>query len=284
MQLDDIVNNLHSPKVKNTIDGLQEAIVVVDSQGNIKFFNFPFTKLIEYYHGANPAGRNIFRDYPFEAREEKVRLLEESIQGGMEQFSSKVEYTRINGDKLYLNIHINPFSDKSGAQIGFVDVTKEIMEAIKDELTAAYTQSYFRRDLLPKEIKKAERDGSNLAIIVADLKEFKTVNDKYGHPIGDQFLRNVARLLQSNIRPDDSLVRYGGDEFYILLPNTNIEAAQKVVERLKSAIQRHNRLIRDEGLKIKMDFGPFADNKDYDEIIAKADAFMYANKRGVNNS
>ena len=88
---------------------------------------------------------------------------------------------------------------------------------------------------LPDEMARTRRGASSLCVAIIDIDHFKTYNDRRGHPAGDCFLRDCARAWDSVLRGEDTIVRYGGDEFLVLLPNCAIENAAGIVERLRAA-------------------------------------------------
>ncbi len=91
-------------------------------------------------------------------------------------------------------------------------------------------------EALDSEVERAKRYGSNLACLMLDLDHFKTFNDTYGHPFGDKVLHRIARVLSEHCRTNDHLGRYGGEEFLIILPETQIEGAITFAERVRSAV------------------------------------------------
>ncbi|AOY74978.1 sensor domain-containing diguanylate cyclase [Clostridium formicaceticum] len=111
--------------------------------------------------------------------------------------------------------------------------------AIRDELTGLYNHRYFQQSL-EKEIIRAKRYQRDLSLILIDIDNFKKHNDSYGHMVGDHILQTVSTMLQENIRDSDILARYGGDELVIILPETNIEMARSLMERLKDKVAKHS--------------------------------------------
>ena len=103
-----------------------------------------------------------------------------------------------------------------------------------DEVTAVYTRRYFN-ERLGIEVNRARRYGSTLSLLVIDLDNFKRVNDELGHLRGDSLLRRVARALRENTRESDAVCRYGGDEFAVILPETNNSEAYTLAERIRQA-------------------------------------------------
>lgn len=105
--------------------------------------------------------------------------------------------------------------------------------ASHDDLTGAYTRRAFF-DLLAKEIGRCTRHSRTLSFLLMDIDDFKLINDRHGHPAGDRVIRNFASLAASELRNHDVLCRYGGEEFAVLLPDTGLDQALVVAERIRS--------------------------------------------------
>ncbi|MGD9366162.1 MAG: GGDEF domain-containing protein [Desulfobacteraceae bacterium] len=108
--------------------------------------------------------------------------------------------------------------------------------ALRDGLTTLYSHTYFQ-DILVKEISKARRYKRTLSLIILDIDHFKSVNDTYGHLIGDGVLRQVAKQIKKTIRIADIAARYGGEAFALILPETNSKGALILAERLRNVIE-----------------------------------------------
>jgi diguanylate cyclase (GGDEF)-like protein len=106
--------------------------------------------------------------------------------------------------------------------------------AIMDELTKCYVRRYFEQRVR-EEFSRAERQGSPLALLMIDVDEFKEVNDRYGHPLGDTVLKEITATIKRNLRTYDLLARLGGDEFAIILPEVTFQDAYRVSEKIRVA-------------------------------------------------
>lgn len=108
-------------------------------------------------------------------------------------------------------------------------------QAIRDALTGCFNRRWFD-SALPMEIDRARRDRGAVVLLLVDVDRFKRVNDKYGHPVGDDVLRTVARLLGDTFRRTDMVCRLGGDEFAVILPTATVQAAPDAVARFIHAL------------------------------------------------
>jgi diguanylate cyclase (GGDEF)-like protein len=153
--------------------------------------------------------------------------------------------------------------------------------SITDDVTTIHNARYFYQ-ILDREMKRVDRYHTILSLLFMDLDHFKPVNDTYGHLMGSQVLREVAILLKTNLREVDLVARYGGDEFVIILPETDTPTACKLGERLSALISNHSFLV-EQGLSVRLNasFGvasypPHAQTKE--DLIRLADKSMYLAK------
>ncbi len=125
----------------------------------------------------------------------------------------------------------------------YVDRLKGLNERLEllsrtDSLTGLYNRRQMVH-LLDREEKRARRNGSALSVAILDIDHFKLFNDGNGHQAGDELLITFARIIRSSVREVDIVTRYGGEEFVVILPNTPLEHAFPIVERLRSAVRDH---------------------------------------------
>ncbi len=155
-----------------------------------------------------------------------------------------------------------------------------------DELTNLFNMRYLNQ-AIEMEIERARRYNAIFSIVFMDIDNFKKVNERFGHLIGSRVLVEIAQLLQENLRKIDIISRYGGDEFVIILPQTQREVSFLVAERLRKVIEK-NVFLKQEGFSIRLtaSFGvaSFPDNaRNKEELIKIADKAMYRGKFSTKN-
>ncbi|MBA2385403.1 MAG: GGDEF domain-containing protein, partial [Actinobacteria bacterium] len=155
-------------------------------------------------------------------------------------------------------------------------------QAIVDGLTGLANRRH-AEELLTRELARSARFGGPVGLILADVDDFKAINDEYGHPIGDAVLREVAGALLGTIREVDVAARWGGEEFAVVLPGTDLEGAARAAERIRDALARRDMFAPDGGrLHVTASFGVVCASQGTtsEELVAVADAALYRAKRG----
>ncbi len=160
-------------------------------------------------------------------------------------------------------------------------------DAKTDYLTKLNNRRYFD-STMPQLITAARNENTPLCMIVADIDHFKSFNDKWGHPVGDQVLKLVADVLQENIKGKDLLARYGGEEFTIALPNTSLADAERVADNIRVAVSKRkliNRATNQSLGRVTMSFGTaqIAEGWDADVLYNAADSALYQAKEAGRN-
>lgn len=157
--------------------------------------------------------------------------------------------------------------------------------AMSDELTGlANRRAFFARG--EEEVKMARRYPGSLALLMLDIDRFKNINDNFGHHVGDQVLQLIAGTMQNLIREVDKLGRLGGEEFAILLPNTTLEEAETLAERLRLAVEKSTLLSDDQAITITISIGVAAFGgsiKTLDTLLRAADSALYRAKAQGRN-
>jgi diguanylate cyclase (GGDEF)-like protein len=157
--------------------------------------------------------------------------------------------------------------------------------AITDGLTGLFNHRYFQ-EMLSRELARAERNSSELALILLDIDYFKKLNDTHGHPAGDAVLKWVSMLIRSEIRSVDIAARYGGEEFAVVLPDTGLKEGQKIAERVRSTMEKeripHEKKLLNTTLSVGLACYP-ADAKTKKELIERADKALYTAKQEGRN-
>jgi diguanylate cyclase (GGDEF)-like protein len=154
-----------------------------------------------------------------------------------------------------------------------------------DGLTGLANRRQFEYQLAA-ELARLERFGGSLAIVLADLDDFKDVNDRFGHPAGDAVLREFARTLEERIRDIDVAARWGGEEFVLLLPGTDLAGAARVAERVRGALEERVVVSADgDPIRITASFGiaAYPDARSAEDLLEKADAALYQAKWAGKN-
>jgi diguanylate cyclase (GGDEF)-like protein len=138
---------------------------------------------------------------------------------------------------------------------------------------------------LADEFSLARRHDRPLAVAIADLDNFKMVNDRFSHAVGDAALRSLAKLLSSQVRHTDLVARFGGEEFVLVLVETDAEAALRVCEKLRNAVERHEWEAIHPGLTLTLSIGLCADTTlpGHERMLALADRNLYRAKAGGRN-
>jgi diguanylate cyclase (GGDEF)-like protein len=158
--------------------------------------------------------------------------------------------------------------------------------ATTDHLTRAYNRRFFF-DVAEKEVKRAVRKQSPLSLLLFDVDKFKAVNDTYGHHHGDEVLIGISSVCSEMLRGEDVFARFGGEEFAVLLPETGIDEATVIAERLRKLVSEHT--VSDKGktisVTISVGVASWQSGKslDINTLLNQADQAMYHSKASGRN-
>lgn len=249
----------------NLLKNVNDVIVGTDENFNITYWN-PAAERTFGWKAEEVIGKStvgvLQTTYSEGGREEAIREINETgaWKGEVTQFTK-------TGQAVIIDANIMSIKDRKGKVVGYVSANRDIskrkqmeeilrqshreVEAANLELQQALEreQSLARTDgltglfnrrhfftLAEHEFKVARRYNSALSVAIFDLDHFKHVNDRWGHQVGDEVLKHISRLVQSQLREADILARYGGEEFILLMPNSNAKEAEHVAERIRASI------------------------------------------------
>ncbi|MCU0607169.1 MAG: sensor domain-containing diguanylate cyclase [Candidatus Edwardsbacteria bacterium] len=206
-----------------------------------------------------------------------------------------------DGRRIPVDAVSSPVYDEDGEAIGVVQVFRDATVYEEAErksqviaklaTTDALTGLLNRRTIdieLEIEFKRATRLKLPMAVIFCDIDHFKDINDKHGHAIGDEVLKGMAKLLQGGIREYDRAGRYGGEEFLVMLPETKVEIAVEIAERLRRSVDVWRLIHREKHwpFQVTMSFGVSEMRQDatWEDLVKRADQAMYKAKRSGRNA
>ncbi len=149
--------------------------------------------------------------------------------------------------------------------------------AIRDEKTGLYNSKFFET-ILDMEIEKVKRRQQKLSIFMIDIDYFKRINDEYGHLKADELLVRLAEVLTKQFRKSDIISRFGGEEFLVLLPETDLEKAKKITSRLRTAIKSDN-LLKKHGVTVSGGLTEFKKKDTKKTFEQRADKALYQAKK-----
>src|SRR5262245_11292701 len=158
--------------------------------------------------------------------------------------------------------------------------------AVTDGLTGLYNHRHFH-ERLALEVERSQRSGLPLSLLMLDVDHFKQFNDSFGHPAGDEVLRQLARVLADARRANDVVARYGGEEFAVILVDTAKLTAAKVAERVRERVYAHDfsdAAQRAGRIGISIGVATFPDDgSDVESLVRAADGALYVAKRAGRN-
>ncbi|UCG80993.1 MAG: GGDEF domain-containing protein [Desulfobacterales bacterium] len=207
----------------------------------------------------------------------------------MEQ--NKIEDIRFKKDKCIYEfsgfyLPVDRATEKGRMQLFLRDITQEVTLATTDPLTSIYNRRYMN-EFLAKEAERSRRTNRGFALSITDVDDFKKINDTYGHLSGDIVLKEIVRGMISGTREYDTLGRYGGEEFLIILPEVDKQKAVLVCNRLRRDIEEHEiEVAEGEKIRVTVSFGVSNFQEDGvlpDDLLVKADERLYRAKREGKN-
>jgi diguanylate cyclase (GGDEF)-like protein/PAS domain S-box-containing protein len=306
-------------RVRTAFDALSEGVLVIDKQGHILLANSGFRKL-HPLAGGELTGKRI-KDLAWlveavgagippwsRAMLERTNVSGETIQIAQEEGEpSKVviNVTPIVDDRETVRGCLITFDDLSTVEhmnqalldsVAQLEVAKQKIElqnvelkrlADHDQLTGSLTRRAFLEQAQQAFLKSAVQ-RSNVCVVMMDIDHFKSINDRYGHLVGDQAIQNVAGILAGGVRPGDIVCRYGGEEFCLLLAGIEASQTQELAERMRKQIETGcgPAVVPGDNVRITASFGVASIQHGATtlaELIKQADQALYAAKAAGRN-
>ncbi len=268
-------------KYREILATIEEGYYEVDLRGRFVFVNSSMARLFGYER-EELTGKS-YRDF-FTNTREIFRAFSEVYRSGVSKKAEDWPVTSISGEQAIVEFSISLRRDETGKPIGFRGIARDITEKKKaeeritylsyhDQLTGLYNRTY-----LEEMVEKLDREKRlPLSVIIADLNGLQLVNDTYGHAIGDEFIKSAAEVLKKSCRTEDVIVRWGGDEFIVLLPRTAASNAWTVCERI-TGLCRETR-VKDVPLSIALGVASkVLPSKTLKDILKEAEDNMYRRK------
>ena len=210
--------------------------------------------------------------------------LDYTIEESMAQGASDliIKPIRLEDLLLRINVVLKNRSEKKENSRKLEELTNL---TIRDDLTGLFNSRQFYSHIA-QEVDRSNRYFRPLSLILMDIDNFKSLNDTYGHLFGDKILSGMGEIIKSAIRMQDTAYRYAGDEFTILLPETELERAIAVAERVRRAIEIETQLLSDpKSLKVTVSIGvvEYLTDEEIKSFVHRADGAMYASKKKGRN-
>lgn len=214
-----------------------------DLKGNITFVTSAFCQLTGFApHELIGKNHNLLR-HP-ENKDAFFKAMWETILSG-KIWEGELKNQTKEGETFWIYLYIIPILDDKGKPYRFTSVRKDITAkkiteilATKDSLTGLFNRKYLH-DMLLLEMEKAKRYNQIFALIMIDIDHFKQINDTYGHQEGDSVLKRFSELIGKSLRKSDTFARWGGEEFIILLPHTDIQTATQLAMSLRKLVETY---------------------------------------------
>ncbi len=288
---------MDNKEYQNILESLFEGAYIVDQNRKILFWNEGAVK-ITGYSKEEVVNRHCYHNILRHVDDNGVELcmngcpLHHTISTG-EVTENHVYLHHKNGHRVSVNVRTQPIYDDEGNIVSALEVftdakysstlfteNKRLLElTTKDQLTEVYNRKYIEYQIKSL-MNEIELFNQNFGLVFIDIDDFKVVNDTYGHLIGDEVLKLITRTVKHNIRDDDVLGRFGGEEFILLLKLSNINELNMVSEKIRTLVEKSSIYVEDKMLSVTISLGAtlHKDGDTKESLIERADKAMYQSK------
>jgi len=284
---------------KTLLDSIFDAVYTVGSDGKITYWNDSCSRITGY--SAQEVIGQLYSDVPFAHNMEKTDsaapdggvdiVLKTGMPGTWKGFVQ-----RKNGQRIPVESHISAIRDKLGDIIGAVEVFRDISAHVsleqahrqllhfarKDQLTGLYNRAA-TSELLKAEVERSSRYQQPLSVVMVDIDHFKRINDLYGHDSGDKVLAKIGNTFTFNLRNPDTMGRWGGEEFLIIAPGSDAQAAANFAERLRVLIEEIPLTEVPEQITASFGVAQLTKGQIPDKLLFQADQALYKAKETGRN-
>lgn len=291
---------ISAKNLKSILNNLHDGVYIVDKSRKIIYWNKAAEDLTGYSH-LDLVGSYCFNNIlnHIDIHGNKLCMsgcpLVAAIRDN-EIKESNVFFHHKDGYRVPISLKALPYKYSNGEITGAIEIfsenseRKQILEKIKnleklamlDELTQLPNRRYIE-NVIQMKLNEYLLNEVKFGLIFMDIDDFKKINDNYGHDIGDLVLKTISKTFSNNLRGDDIIGRWGGEEFIAVFSGVNRENLEKIAEKLRMLVE--NTVIKDEKLKVTISIGAalVTPEDDMDTLIKKSDQLLYKSKKGGKN-
>jgi diguanylate cyclase (GGDEF)-like protein/PAS domain S-box-containing protein len=284
------------------LDSLYDGVYFVDQERRIQYWNQGAEHLTGY-SAAEAVGKHCFDNFLVHVNEGGCALclggcpLASTIVDGQRR-EAEVYLRHKLGHRVPVSVRVSPIVDSAGCIVGAVEVFSDVTAkknierrvgelenlAFLDPLTGVPNRRYVELKI-KQAVQEVEQFGRRVGLLLIDVDNFKRVNDQYGHEVGDDALKAVCRTLTYNLRSEDTVGRWGGEEFLVIVTDVNVTAFAAFAERCRMLISESAIPVGSDFLRITVSLGAtFINEGDSDQsAIKRADELMYRSKASGRN-
>jgi len=284
---------------KNLLDNLHDGVYFVDKDIRITYWNSAAEKITGYslqeiLNTRCPDNRLQHIDHKGKKLCKEGCPLHETLKDGKSREVENLFLYHKDGHRVPISIKISPIRNADHEIIGAVEIffehsaKLEIEKHLKhlerrlslDSLTRLPNRAYLE-ELIPAKILEFERTGSLFGLVFIDVDNFKSINDTYGHDMGDQVLKLIKETLVKNIRVIDTACRWGGDEFVVLLSDMKPETLMGVADKFLTLVRHSGLKVDHDLLQVTISIGAtlIEPGDTLQSLVKRADALMYESKK-----